>query len=621
MAELTYTLTIEENPITLTLNKGADGLTPFVGENGNWWIGLTDTGVSATPNGIESITLFSTVGLVKTYRILFTDGTHFDYEVSDGAKGDKGDTGEVGPQGLQGIQGEKGDTGAQGLKGDKGDDGDDGLTTSISLNGTTYEQTGGTITLPDLLTSDGDGSSIMAEQDVNEVYTTDFPEEGASWGLSTWFGVIRAKIDSLFSIKLDTTGNGSDTTVSFTEAGATALPITGEKQSVLWGKALRYLKTVIPASLSAKIDIQGGDATNAESASDASMTYEQTWPTYVTKWSLLNWFGAIRAKLDYLFGKRSLILNVTATRTLQTDDWTFGAFSTTEFAAIAAIAANGAPIYVRFAGTTNGVAEPVMLYPGLWNETLSQITSRDLARGFYLNGGVATNRGARSYDTQKYIDIGAAFNNTTGYYEYLGLTNITESWCRESYNLWLGPKTPFYFNYKYLVSKKTQFLFPITWVDEGVTSARSTLFYGSARIKRIRLCADMMLPDSPANIFYAGSGVPYLTSSSEITYIGGGIDMKSVVSDANAGNLISPGCTHIMLYNCKVGINLSASQVLDYESVLNVPKYSAAAATKIFTLASAVATSARAAYLLNPEPGYATLDLYSQSKNYSIATV
>ena len=28
-------------------DKGADGLTPFIGENGNWWIGTTDTGVKA----------------------------------------------------------------------------------------------------------------------------------------------------------------------------------------------------------------------------------------------------------------------------------------------------------------------------------------------------------------------------------------------------------------------------------------------------------------------------------------------------------------------------------------------------------------------------------------------
>lgn len=36
-------------------------------------------------NGIESISLLSTVGKVKTYRITYTDATTFDYEVTDGA--------------------------------------------------------------------------------------------------------------------------------------------------------------------------------------------------------------------------------------------------------------------------------------------------------------------------------------------------------------------------------------------------------------------------------------------------------------------------------------------------------------------------------------------------------
>lgn len=61
---------------------GKDGNTPFIGENGNWWIGETDTGVKAA--GV--------------------DGT-------DGEKGDKGD---------------KGDTGEKGDKGDKGDPGQNG---------------------------------------------------------------------------------------------------------------------------------------------------------------------------------------------------------------------------------------------------------------------------------------------------------------------------------------------------------------------------------------------------------------------------------------------------------------------------------------------------------------
>lgn len=58
---------------------GADGITPTIGNNGNWFLGDTDTG-----------------------------------KPSRGEKGDKGDTG------AQGIQGEKGDTGATGATGADG---------------------------------------------------------------------------------------------------------------------------------------------------------------------------------------------------------------------------------------------------------------------------------------------------------------------------------------------------------------------------------------------------------------------------------------------------------------------------------------------------------------------
>jgi len=50
-------------------------------------------------NGIDNIELISTVGRVKTYRITFTDGTHFDYDVTDGAKGDRGAKGDTGAPG------------------------------------------------------------------------------------------------------------------------------------------------------------------------------------------------------------------------------------------------------------------------------------------------------------------------------------------------------------------------------------------------------------------------------------------------------------------------------------------------------------------------------------------
>lgn len=75
-----------------------------------------------------------------------------------GLTGPKGDTGPIGPTGPQGEKGEtgavgptgaKGDTGAVGPTGPVGPTGVPGLTTKVTVNGTTYTQSGGNITLPD----------------------------------------------------------------------------------------------------------------------------------------------------------------------------------------------------------------------------------------------------------------------------------------------------------------------------------------------------------------------------------------------------------------------------------------------------------------------------------------
>ena len=44
----------------------------------------------ATGNGISSISLLSTVGLVKTYRIIYTNSAFFDFAVTDGTNGTNG---------------------------------------------------------------------------------------------------------------------------------------------------------------------------------------------------------------------------------------------------------------------------------------------------------------------------------------------------------------------------------------------------------------------------------------------------------------------------------------------------------------------------------------------------
>lgn len=77
--------------------NGKDGNTPFIGENGNWWIGDTDTGIKA----------------------MGKDGT-------DGEKGDKGDKGDTGKKGDKGDKGDTGETGPIGETGPAGPAGQNG---------------------------------------------------------------------------------------------------------------------------------------------------------------------------------------------------------------------------------------------------------------------------------------------------------------------------------------------------------------------------------------------------------------------------------------------------------------------------------------------------------------
>ena len=71
-------------------------------------------------------------------------------------------TGARGPQGPAGPQGPQGTTGSQGPQGPSGSD---GLTTQIKVNGITYTQSNGLITLPDYPTLSGSGSGLTTTQE------------------------------------------------------------------------------------------------------------------------------------------------------------------------------------------------------------------------------------------------------------------------------------------------------------------------------------------------------------------------------------------------------------------------------------------------------------------------
>ena len=81
--------------------KGATGNPPRIGENGNWFIGATDTGVCASGIkgdagvGIKSIVLSGSDGNVDIYTILLTDGKTFNFSVTNGKDGKDGGTESV----------------------------------------------------------------------------------------------------------------------------------------------------------------------------------------------------------------------------------------------------------------------------------------------------------------------------------------------------------------------------------------------------------------------------------------------------------------------------------------------------------------------------------------------
>ena len=99
---------------TITNGKdGDDGATPTVkiGDNGNWIINGTDTGVSAKgQNGTDGKTPTFKIENGNLYYQFEGDDDWKDLGNVTGPKGDKGDTGEQGPEGEDGEDGKNGDS-------------------------------------------------------------------------------------------------------------------------------------------------------------------------------------------------------------------------------------------------------------------------------------------------------------------------------------------------------------------------------------------------------------------------------------------------------------------------------------------------------------------------------
>lgn len=134
---------------------------------------------------------------------------------------------------------------------------------------------------------------------------------------------------------------------------------------------------------------------------------------------------------------------------------------------------NGAQIFIDVTDNRANVYKSVDLskrYNAIWNKTLSQVECRDLARGFYISDGVASNRGAVSNMTEVFYnrDNRFKFNAVTGFYEYFDLLDITESEAINIYNNTNGCGTDLDFGLKIQsMNQRINFAPKTNWQPQG----------------------------------------------------------------------------------------------------------------------------------------------------------
>ena len=133
-----------------------------------------------------------------------------------GPQGAKGDTGAVGPTGQNGV---KGNTGNTGPTGPKGPTGAAGLTTKVTVNGTTYTQSSGNISLPNYAKI-GTASSAATLSNITYLANSAIP---ASPATNTEYAITDAigygDLDSELQGKIDC--SATVLTYSFTESSWT----------------------------------------------------------------------------------------------------------------------------------------------------------------------------------------------------------------------------------------------------------------------------------------------------------------------------------------------------------------------------------------------------------------
>jgi S1-C subfamily serine protease len=146
----------EEWLASLVGAAGKDGATPTIGANGNWYVDGVDTGVRAqAQDGVSIVGVEKTgaEGNVDKYVITFSNGTTFDFDVTNGLSAYeiavkngyegtekewvaslKGVDGKDGINGTDGTDGKDGKDGIDGKDGADGKDGTNGKDAAYSIN-------------------------------------------------------------------------------------------------------------------------------------------------------------------------------------------------------------------------------------------------------------------------------------------------------------------------------------------------------------------------------------------------------------------------------------------------------------------------------------------------------
>lgn len=173
---------------------GNDGITPHIGNNGNWFIGNTDTGKPSRgadgkdgedgaqgEQGIQGVqgekgdkgdTGANGVSATHSWNGTVLTVTSASGTSSADLKGDKGDTG------AQGIQGEKGATGEKGDKGDKGDTGATGASGKDGADG----KDGTSVTVKSVSESSADGGNNVVTFSDGKTMTVKNGSKGSTGG-------------------------------------------------------------------------------------------------------------------------------------------------------------------------------------------------------------------------------------------------------------------------------------------------------------------------------------------------------------------------------------------------------------------------------------------------------